>query len=683
MLVHSYDKLLVLFSVLVAVMASYTALTLVGRLTVARGHAAQMWLAAGALAMGLGIWSMHFVGMLAFRLPIPLGYDIALTTYSLLIAVAASGFALRLVSRQTLPWNRLGLGALLMGFAVAGMHYTGMAAMRMDPAIDYDPLLFGLSVLIAVTACGAALWIVFRLRQHTRHTVHLRMGAAVVMGVAIAAMHYTGMAAARFPLGSVCRAAASGLAADELAMPVLLITICVLAMALLTSILDLRMEMRTAVLANSLAAAHQELGYLALHDKLTKLPNRALFEDRFEQSLQAATRLRTRLAVLFIDLDGFKVINDSFGHQIGDHVLAEAARRIWTVAGAANIVGRLGGDEVVLLAAVDGPDDAGALAERMLGDLREPIEIDNHALRISASIGIAIYPDDGNDQRTLLRNADAAMYHAKGSGRDASCFFTASMNSDVQAQLELAQDLRCALHQRQLELHYQAKFSAAETEVIGAEALLRWRHPRHGLLTPDQFLGLAEKTGMMLPIGNWVLDEACAQLARWHAAGHRHWTMAVNLSTTQFSHPGLMGTVHAAIERHGLDPCALTLEITESTAMLNMEKSLAILQRLAAMGVRIAIDDFGTGHSSLLYLKRLPASELKIDRGFVRDLTENGEDAAIISAIIALGRTLNLQIVAEGVETAAQQAILVKLGCHALQGYLLGRPAPAAAFPAS
>ncbi|MEM5428084.1 bifunctional diguanylate cyclase/phosphodiesterase [Cupriavidus oxalaticus] len=686
MLVHRYDNLLVLFSVLVAAMASYTALTLASRLANARGSAVQAWLAAGSVVMGLGIWSMHFVGMLALRLPIPLGYDLPLTAYSLLIAVGASGFALRLVCTDTLPWRRLALGAMLMGGAVAGMHYTGMAAMRMHPAIDYDPLLVALSVVVAVSACGVALWMAFQLRHHGRHTTQLRLGAAVVMGLAIAAMHYIGMAAARFAPGSVCGAVDNGLASDELALPILVITICVLAVALMTAMQDLRVEARTAALATSLAAARQELGYLALHDKLTRLPNRALLEDRFEQALQAAAWRRRRMAVLFINLDGFKGINDTYGHHVGDHVLAEAARRIGARLGAGDTAGRLGGDEIVLLAAIDAPEDANTLALRILDDLREPVQVwgaGGKSLQISASIGIAIYPDDGSAQRTLLRNADAAMHHAKASGRDSCCFFTHAMKDDAQARLELAQDLRLALKRNEFELHYQPKIAASDGSVVGAEALLRWRHPRQGLLTPDQFIGLAEKSGLILQIGAWALDEACAQLARWHAAGSSQWTIAVNVSGVQFGHPALIGTVRAAIERHRLDPRALTVEVTESTAMRDMESSLAILRQLDEMGVRIAIDDFGTGHSSLLYLKRMPARELKIDRDFVRDLGRDSEDTAIVAAIIALGRTLSLTIVAEGIETAAQQATLTRLGCDVLQGYLIGAPVPAEAFAAT
>ena len=679
MMSPSFDAFLVLISVLVAVLASYTALDMAGRISTARGRYARMWLAGGAVAMGLGIWSMHFIGMLAFRLPIPLGYDVAITGASLLIAVLASAFALRLVSQEYLPPRRLVLGALALGAAVSSMHYTGMAALRMQPGIDYDPALFVLSIVIAVAASGAALWIAFRLRRSMPRVHQLLLGAALVMGGAIAAMHYTGMAAARFPVGSVCGAARSGVDSGALALPILVITVCVLAVALITSVLDMRLEMRTAVLADALGVANKELEFLALHDKLTHLPNRVLLEDRFQQAIQSAAQPGT-FAVLFVDLDGFKAINDTYGHQMGDRLLVEIASRLRASTRSEDTLSRVGGDEFVVLARVDEPADAGVMAEKVIEALRKPVHVAGLALNVSGSIGIALYPADGTDQDTLMTNADAAMYHAKASGRNAYCFFERSMNHQARVQQSLIQDLRGVTRTGQLELHYQPKFSAMDNRLVGAEALLRWHHPLHGLLMPDQFIGLAEKTGAIVTIGQWVLDEACRQLAVWHGCGNTEWSMAVNLSTLQFCHPGMLDTVSAALSSHRIPAPRLTLEITESTAMRDVEETLAIMTQLSEMGVRIAIDDFGTGYSSLLHLKRIPASELKIDRGFVRDLAEDSEDAAIVSAIVALGRTLNLQVVAEGVETAAQQSFLAGLGCDALQGYLLGRPVPAAQF---
>ncbi|CAD9224356.1 Integral membrane sensor protein [Burkholderia cenocepacia] len=680
MLGGSYNGLLVLFSLLVAILASYTALDMAGRVTTTQGRAAHWWLAGGACAMGLGIWSMHFIGMLAFRLPITLGYDPLITLLSLLIAIASSAFALWLVSLGELPWARLGGGALLMGVGIAGMHYTGMAAMRMTPGIQYIPSLFILSVVVAIAASGAALWIAFNLRRHSSRVRFFRIGAAIVMGIAIVGMHYTGMAAAQFPLGSICGAARDGVEPGWLAMVVIVVTLAVLAIALIVSVLDLRLESRTSVLAMSLAEANRELTYLALHDNLTKLPNRVLLEDRLEQAIGNADRKKSSFALMFLDLDGFKAVNDAYGHHIGDLLLVDAAERIASAMRSQDTLARLGGDEFVLVAATEEPADAATVADRLLAIVQQPFQVAGHELRVSASIGIAMYPGNGDDQHDLLVNADAAMYHAKAQGRNAYCFFEASMNANVHEQLQLLRDLRSALERRELVLHYQPKFEAPDGPAIGVEALVRWTHPTRGLIPPDQFIPLAEKTGLIVPIGEWVLDEACRQMRIWRDSGRIGWTMAVNLSPLQFRHPSLVQVVRETLQRYALEPRFLTLEVTESTAMHDADASLRILQQLHDMGVRISIDDFGTGYSSLLYLKRLPASELKIDRGFVRDLARDTEDAAIVSAIVALGRTLNLKIVAEGVETEAQQQFLTRLGCDSLQGFLLGRPAPADQF---
>ncbi|UTH38594.1 EAL domain-containing protein [Pseudomonas sp. KHPS1] len=676
MLIGSYDYSLVLLSLCVAILASYTALDLAGRIASARGVARSLWIVGGALAMGIGIWSMHFVGMLAFSLPIPLGYDLTITLLSLGIAMLASGFALWLVSQPELPAWQLGLGALAMGTGIAAMHYIGMAALRMQPGIDYDPLLFGLSLLIAVVASGAALWIAFRLRRDTPYVRVARAGAAVIMGVAIVGMHFTGMAAANFAEGSYCAAAGSGLGSGWLASLVVVVTLAVLAIALLTSILDARLEARTALLSQSLARANAELTELALHDGLTKLPNRLLLEDRIGQSILKVQRNGGHFALLFMDLDGFKPVNDAFGHHIGDQLLVAVAQRLRANLRAQDSLARIGGDEFVLLAELRQADDAASVAGQVVSLLSQPFRVDEHELRVSTSVGIAVYPGDGSNQQELLINADAAMYHAKGLGKNGYSFFERSMNTNARQQLQLLHDLRAALERGEFLLYYQPKFATGSERMIGAEALLRWQHPQQGLLTPDRFIGLAEKTGLIIAIGDWVLNEACRQMRLWYEQGRRDWRVAVNLSALQFCHGELVESVRQTLDRHGLPANCLTLEITESTAMHDVNASLAILEQLAGMGVDIAIDDFGTGYSSLLYLKRLPANELKIDRGFVRDLEHDGDDAAIVSAIVALGQALDLRIVAEGVETRQQQAFLTELGCDSLQGYLLGQPLP-------
>ncbi|MFS2126055.1 putative bifunctional diguanylate cyclase/phosphodiesterase [Pseudomonas sp. Pseusp97] len=679
MLAGSYDPALVLISLCVAVLASYTALDLAGRIATTLGWPVLLWIGGGGVAMGIGVWSMHFIGMLAFSLPIPLGYDLTLTLLSLAIAVLSSGFALALASQDRLPLWQLLCGALAMGTGISCMHYLGMHAMLMQPGIDYDPTLFGLSLLIAVLASGAALWIAHRLRRNMPYVRLARAGAALVMGVAIVGMHYTGMAAARFPEGSFCGASPSGLNSDWLALLIIIVTLAVIGIALLTSVLDARLEARTAQLASSLAHANQELTQLALHDNLTRLPNRILLEDRIEQMIGKVQRSGGHFALMFLDLDGFKPVNDAFGHHVGDLLLKAVAQRLRDSLRSEDTVARIGGDEFVVLVELADAEDAVTVAGQQISLLAQPFHIAGQELRIAASLGIVVYPGDGASQHELLRNADAAMYHAKGNGKNGYSFFEQSMNTNARNHLQLLHDLRAALERREFILHYQPKF-AASGEPIGAEALLRWQHPQRGLLMPDTFIALAERTGLIIPIGDWVLDEACRQMRQWYLQGHEGWRVAVNLSALQFCHAALVQSVADALQRHQLPARCLTLEITETTAMRDADSSLEILGRLSDMGVDLSIDDFGTGYSSLLYLKRLPANELKIDRGFVRDLEQDSDDAAIVSAIVALGQALDLRIVAEGVETSGQQNFLTRLGCDSLQGFLLGKPVAAEHF---
>jgi len=677
----TYSQSLVVFSLLVAILASYTALDMAGRLASTQGRVARWWLAGGAAAMGLGIWSMHFIGMLAFHLPIPVGYDLGITLFSLAVSVGASAYALWLVSRPVLPWTRLCAGAVLMGLGIAAMHYLGMAALQMQPGIEYDPFWFTLSLLIAVGAAGAALWIAFRLRLEQRRALLLRGMASVVMGLAIVGMHYTGMAAAHFPAGSICGAVMdAGLDSKWLAVLVIVTTLATLGIALLASVFDRQMRTRTGLLADSLAHANEKLLQAALHDPLTQLPNRMLLQDRIEQAIEKAQRRQFSFAVMFCDLDGFKAINDAYGHQLGDKLLIQMSERVSALLRSQDTFARLGGDEFVIVFQVDDPEDAAVVAERIIACVAEPFLIDALELQVTASLGIALYPADATEERALMAHADAAMYHTKDSGRNGYTFFTESMHVSANRQLKLLQELRRAIQRDELVLHYQPKFPANGQALIGAEALVRWQHPELGLLSPDTFIPVAERSGLILPLGDWVLDRACAQLRQWHDAGYPDWSMAVNLSPLQFASSSLLDTVRRTLEKHALDPRHLTLEVTETTAMKDVEASLQILHGLTAMGVNISIDDFGTGYSSLLYLKRMPATELKIDRAFVRDLEDNAEDAAIVSSIIALGRSLQLQIVAEGVETDGQRQYLSDLGCDLLQGYHLGRPVAADAF---
>nr|WP_024966856.1 bifunctional diguanylate cyclase/phosphodiesterase [Pantoea sp. IMH] len=679
MLINAYDQLLVAVSIFVAILASYTALDMAGRVATSAGRVALIWLVGGGFAMGIGIWSMHFIGMLAMNMEMMMSYDPALTMLSMAVAVASSIFALWIVCYGELPLSRLIVGALTLGSGVVAMHYIGMAALMFAAEIIWNWGWITLSVIIALVASTAALWLAFKLRQGGGKLALLRAGAATLMGIAIAGMHYTGMAAASFP--AMSHASEMGVNSNWLAVLVVVVTLSILGITLIVSTLDARLQARTSVLASSLAEANRELAQLALHDNLTRLPNRILLEDRLDQAVNKAEREGNSFALMFMDLDGFKSVNDAFGHHIGDNLLIAVTERMKSLLKGHHTLARLGGDEFVLLVEIGDPNDAATVADMLVKAIDVPFLISRYELAVSLSIGIAVYPGDGKDERELMFNADAAMYHTKNNGRNGYSFFQPSMNTIAQNQLQLINDLWLARDNNELRVFYQPKFCAPQGPIMGFEALVRWQHPQRGLLTPDTFLPLAEKTGLIVTIGNWVIGEACRQLRIWHLQGNPHWSIAVNLSALQFEQAGLVEAVTTALETHHISPELLTLEVTETTAMRDPDESIRILTQLTDLGVKASIDDFGTGYSSLLYLKRLPASELKIDRAFVNELQAKSEDATIVTAIVALAQTLNLKVVAEGVETPEQQAFLTELGCNSLQGYLLGKPMPADQVP--
>jgi diguanylate cyclase (GGDEF)-like protein/PAS domain S-box-containing protein len=419
----------------------------------------------------------------------------------------------------------------------------------------------------------------------------------------------------------------------------------------------------------------ERVRHLAHHDFLTDLPNRMLLNDRIAQAISRAQRAGSQVAVMFLDLDRFKNVNDSLGHSVGDELLREVARRLRACVRASDTVSRLGGDEfVVLMPEVRDANDAAVAAQKVLEAVGRPYSIGGHELVSTPSVGVSVYPSDGNDVETLLRNADAAMYHAKELGRNNYQFFTQDMNARATERLSLERSLRRALERGELRLYYQPQYEVASGRIVGVEALIRWEHPELGLVPPARFMPFAEETGLILPIGEWVLQEACRTNRAWQAAGLRAVRVAVNISALQFRQANFLETVQRALADSGLDPRYLELEVTESVIMHDAERVTRSLSQLKSMGLELAIDDFGTGYSSLSYLKRFPLDRLKIDRSFVRDITEDRDDAAITAAIIALTRTLGVKSIAEGVETREQLEFLRAQGCDEVQGYLLSMP---------
>ncbi|MCK6404440.1 MAG: EAL domain-containing protein [Rhodocyclaceae bacterium] len=428
-----------------------------------------------------------------------------------------------------------------------------------------------------------------------------------------------------------------------------------------------------------LAEAHIE--HLAHHDTLTGLANRAVLKDRLQQAIATAARTDTQVALMYIDLDFFKHINDTLGHSVGDAMLVEIAQRLRGCVRESDTLARIGGDEfVVLLTNIRGEQDCARVAENIITAIGEPISVDTHVFNTSASIGIAIWPDDGADHEVLTSNADVAMYHAKSSGRNNYQFFTADMNRRAQEAAAMERSLRDALRAEQFVLEYQPQVDAASGRVIGAEALIRWHHPELGLLSPARFIHVAEERGLIGQIGDWVLHSACRQAQAWREAGFPELQIAVNISPRQFRKSHLGNCVRDALAASALPPHLLALEITESVVMDDIEMAKEMLGDLRTLGVQIEIDDFGTGHSSLAYLKLLPIHRLKIDRGFVNDIPGDSDDTAIVEAIINLAQSLKLGTIAEGVETEAQRQFLLARGCRAMQGHFFARALPAEGF---
>ncbi len=431
---------------------------------------------------------------------------------------------------------------------------------------------------------------------------------------------------------------------------------------------------------SAIKQSHAKLEFLAHHDPLTSLPNRVLLLDRLQHSLDRALREWEQVAVIFIDLDHFKDVNDTLGHEIGDALLREMAERMKGLVRSEDTVARLGGDEfTVILVDIDAPRAALNVAQKLLQVVSKPLLLSGHELHLSASIGISVYPIDGKDVATLLKNADTAMYSAKAAGRSGYRFYTPLMTDMAMQRLEIESALRQALVHQQFSLHYQPQVDMYNDTLIGAEALVRWQHPEKGLIRPDQFIPVAEDTGLIVELGAWVLEESCRQLAQWRARGWLLPKLSINVSVKQLERGNLPQQLQALQERYALPAGVLTLEITESVIM-KKDYALTLLEEIAATGVELAIDDFGTGYSSLSYLKQLPVDTLKVDKSFVQeiDIDRNGE--AIVRAIVALAKTMGMSVVAEGVETQGQARFLAALDCDVGQGYLWGKPMAATEF---
>jgi diguanylate cyclase len=626
-----------------------------------------------ALAVGTGLWAAWLASDLSHQSAGPPDIALPMALAGWLCAVLAAAAVLRSAA-DTGPLAALRAvlavaACLLVLDVIADVPGNGLWAVLAPQHIALmalSALCFGAAFVLAMNLAARdsnASW------TSRRVLTLLLPGLVIVLQILLEADEVeAAVAADHADLSGTALALLAGLAA-----------LIMLTVARIVARIERRLRGRNDKLEVSLRAANQNLRNLAFRDPLTRLANRRLFDRRLAERAAKADEERSRLSLLFIDLDGFKPVNDCYGHASGDRVLQAVAERLRRVAPAGGMVARLGGDEFVLLVTAPlNTGEASMLASRILVALRAPFAIADTEVNLSASIGIAAYPDCGALDK-LLACGDAAMYVAKRSGGSSFTFFEQGMDGEVRGQAELIRDLRKAIELNQFELHYQPKIDAHSGQVTAVEALLRWNHATRGVVSPDLFIPLAESMGLIGAIGDWVFERACRQIREWETQGVRM-RVAVNLSAQQLLQPGLVGRIEHILQRCGVAPELLTCEVTETAAMGDARQAQRALVRLGRLGVKVSIDDFGTGHSSLAYLRQLPATELKIDRSFVADLETSKDARSIVEAVVRLAHALELRVVAEGVETKGQRNILQALGCDEFQGYLFARPLPAASM---
>jgi len=682
----TYNPLLVLLAYVVASAAGFTTLDMAERVGHAeRSGARRLWRWVGAFCLAGGIWSMHFIAMLAFQAPIAIHYDLLTTAVSLLIAFIAAWLAMHTLGHQQLSMPQYLLAATCIGLGIAAMHYSGMAAVRSSATQYYQPWLFALSILIAIGTSLVALLLALYFRQSSGlfHQV-LKYLASLVMGAAIVAMHFTGMWSLSLvvPVGTPLQLQSADNSL-QLGLTIGLIALMIIGSGLCAVWADKKLEskerdlLRVNTLLSQLDHARASLQQVAHYDALTNLLNRRGFNQLFAEKLLEHAQRNQALAVMFLDVDHFKRVNDSLGHDAGDELLKVVAERIRSTLRGQDVVARFGGDEFCVLVSLRDGDEARHMAHRVMQKMKEPIALSGRSMVMTTSIGVSLFPDDGETCDELLKHADLALYQSKGSGRNSLHFFSTHLKTKAAFELQLEEELRSALQQDNgLLLHYQPILDLHSGELSKLEALVRWQHPQHGLLAPDRFIGIAEANGFIAELDAWVLRRACQDLNLLGSSGYNKLKVAVNCSALNLSRDELVQEVQDAMLNAGVWPQRLELEVTENALMSNISHAIGLLQQIRDLGVALSIDDFGTGYSSLAYLKRLPLDTLKIDRSFVQDIPTSTQDMEIVQAIIGMAHTLHLKVVAEGVETPQQLAFLRDHGCDFVQGYLLSRPLP-------
>lgn len=645
----SYNIYIVILSIVIAILASFSALNIAAKISHANGKSRWFWLIAGALVMGSGVWSMHFVGMLAFHLNALVKYDVGFTLLSMLASVISSFIAFYITMPKDINRYQLVIGGFIMGSGIVTMHYVGMKAMIMPMGLSYDKTLWILSAIIAFVASYAALFLFLRFRNQSSSS-WLKWLSAVVMGFAICGMHYTGMKAARFHH-------ISGMMMEQNHSMDFFLLYGVTVMIFLILFISW----------GAMFFDRHVLEKLAYQDSITGLPNRNEMNRFFNTYVGTET-----IGVLFLDLDQFKAINDTLGHDVGDLLVHEVGNRLRKFIRRDQQAFRIGGDEFLIILKDCSLEKAEKLAKQVLQSIKEVYRINGNELYVTGSIGISIGSIQELNRSELLKSADTAMYKAKGLGKNQYCVYTNEMGIQEVRKMELEKDLQNALEHNQFYIVYQPKWNVKTNKLFGFEALIRWNHPRLGVVSPGEFIPIAEETGQIIPITRWIIEEACMQCKSWQSQGLVQ-PVSVNLSVRLFETDQLTELIGNLLEKVDLDPHFLELEITESMVFYDINDIIRQLEIIRDMGVKVSMDDFGTGYSSIGLLDKIPMDAIKLDRLFTFDL-DNPSKRAIIQAIILMAENLHLEVIAEGVEQQEHIDLLTQLGCYVMQGFFYGRP---------
>lgn len=659
--VYFHDPILLACAVFTLLVGSIVTMRLFSRARHTKNEIQRLWLILAGMIGGGTIWSTHFVAMLAYKSDIILGYDLMLTIASLIIVVCSTmlGFSLASLRQNSLL---IELGGIVLGVGISMMHYTGMAALMVQGGIQWDTTTVIVSVLLG--AVIGTICISITAREFTKHYKYL---GALVFIVAVALMHFTSMSGLTLVPANMSVEVEKLISNAALGAGIFVLMACLYLTTFITSMIDMKNESETS--------AHYK--HLALHDPLTGIPNRHGCEKYLKDYILAPRSENQGVAVVGIDLDRFKSINDVHGHAAGDHLLKTISIHVQNVLRHGEMIGRFGGDEFVAIkSGIAGKDDATEFAERILKAIRQPTIWNDADISTRASLGFSMFPWDSENPIELLEQADLAMYHAKSSGKNCVVGYNKAMDRDNKERATLATALASAIENDELTVHYQLQNDAQTRKITGVEALLRWHHPARGNITPDVFIPIAEETGFINELGTWVLREACTVASQWRVPIK----VAVNVAAKQIADPNFADIVKDVLDETGLDPARLELEVTESGIIGDASQALKIIKKLKSLGVRIAMDDYGTGYSTLSTLHNFPFDKIKIDREFIKDIDKSEHSAAILKSTMILGNSLKIPVLAEGVETEAHLAALSSEGCQLVQGFLFGKPMPNAMF---